>query len=260
MKIKQSLCYQLYHPPALSLDEYLAEVARIGFAAIELWGRDEKFPELMRLAKRHGLAVASMIGHMSLTEGMNNPAEHDRIQDELRVSLELAAQHRIGGLICFSGNRRPGQSEADAIAATVAALRRAAPFAERHGVNLNLELLNSKLDHPGYQCDHTAWGLAVVRQVNSPRVKLLYDIYHMQIMEGDVIRTIRDHSQWIGHFHTAGNPGRRDLDDEQELNYAAICRAIAATGYPGYVGHEFTPKADPLAALRAAFQVCDQPA
>jgi hydroxypyruvate isomerase len=133
-----------------------------------------------------------------------------------------------------------------------------APYAEQKGVNLNLELLNSKVDHPGYQCDHTAWGVAVCERVNSPRVKLLYDIYHMQIMEGDVIRTIRDNIKWIGHFHTAGNPGRNDLNDTQELNYAGICRAIAATGYGLYVGHEFRPKGDPIAALHETFAICNQ--
>ncbi len=121
-----------------------------------------------------------------------------------------------------------------------------------------MELLNSKVDHPGYQCDHTAWGVAVCERVNSPRVKLLYDIYHMQIMEGDVIRTIRENIRWIGHFHTAGNPGRNDMDDTQELNYTGICRAIAATGYELFVGHEFTPKGDLIEALRATFPLCDQ--
>jgi hydroxypyruvate isomerase len=125
-------------------------------------------------------------------------------------------------------------------------------------VNLNLELLNSKVNHAGYQCDHTAWGVAVVERVNSPRVKLLYDIYHMQIMEGDVIRNLSENIHWVGHVHTAGVPGRFDLDDEQELHYVGICRAIAATGYEMYVGHEFKPKGDPVEALAAAFAVCDQ--
>ena len=130
--------------------------------------------------------------------------------------------------------------------------------AEKAGVNLNVELLNSKVDHAGYQCDRTSWGVAMCRKAASPRVKLLYDIYHMQIMEGDVIRTIRENIQWIGHFHTAGNPERRDLDDSQELNYRGICRAIAGTGFDGFVAHEFTPRGDPIEALREAFQTCDQ--
>ena len=147
--------------------------------------------------------------------------------------------------------------EEEAIDNTADGLRRVALYAEDQGINLNIELLNSKVDHEGYQCDCTAWGLEVVERVDSPRVKLLYDIYHMQIMEGDVIRTIGEHSAAIGHFHTAGNPGRNDLDDAQELNYAAICSAIAATGYDGYVGHEFVPKGEVVSALRQAFELCN---
>lgn len=141
--------------------------------------------------------------------------------------------------------------------ATVAGLRRIAPYAEARGVNLNMELLNSKVDHPGYECDHSAWGLEVCRRVNSPNVKLLYDIYHMQIMEGDIIRTITENMQWIGHFHTAGVPGRRDFDDTQELNYRGICRAISDSGYEFYVGHEYKPKGEVYASLRRTFEVCD---
>jgi hydroxypyruvate isomerase len=140
---------------------------------------------------------------------------------------------------------------------TAEGLKRVAGVAEQKGVTLILELLNSKVDHKDYQCDHTAWGVQVVRAVNSPRVKLLYDIYHMQIMEGDIIRTIRDNINYIGHFHTAGNPGRHDMDDTQELNYPPIMRAIAATNYDGYVGHEFIPKGDPMEAIRVTYQMCD---
>lgn len=245
-------------PPGMNLDDLMKETAAVGYAAVELWGRDEKFEEIMAMAKRHNLAVASMSGHLSLPDGLNKRSNHDRIEDELKTSIDLAAQHKIPGLICFSGNRQPHQSEIEAIEAVADGLRRIAPYAEKKGVNLNLELLNSKVDHPGYQCDHTAWGVAVCERVNSPRVKLLYDIYHMQIMEGDLIRTIRQNIKWIGHFHTAGNPDRRDLDDAQELNYTGICRAIAATGYDLYLGHEFRPKGDPLEALRTTFAICNQ--
>jgi hydroxypyruvate isomerase len=258
MRIKQSLCYPLFKRPEMSLDQLFGVLADIGFPAVELWGRGDDFEQVMQLAKRHGLAVASMIGHASLTDGLNKRSNHDRIEAELRTSIELAAHHGIPGLICLSGNRQPYQSETDAIEAVAEGLGRAAAYAEKHGVNLNLELLNSKVDHPGYQCDHTAWGMAVCERVGSSRVKLLYDIYHMQIMEGDVIRTIREHIQWIGHFHTAGNPGRRDMDDTQEMNYTGICAAIAQTGYSLYLGHEFTPKGDPIAALRQTFAVCNQ--
>jgi hydroxypyruvate isomerase len=242
----------------MSLDDLFKTVAGIGYAAIELWARGDDFEEVVGLAHKHGLAVASMSGHKSLPDGLNKRSNHARIEDEVRASIDLAAKHGIPGLICFSGNRQPYQSNEDALDATAEGLRRVAAYAEAKGINLNMELLNSKVDHPGYQCDHTAWGVAVCERVNSPRVKLLYDIYHMQIMEGDLIRTIRENIRWIGHFHTAGNPGRRDMDDVQELNYAGICRGIAASGFELYVGHEFNPKGDILTALRTTFAICDQ--
>ncbi|MFN2129140.1 MAG: hydroxypyruvate isomerase family protein [Anaerolineae bacterium] len=258
MRIKQSICYPIFRPKDMSLDDLFRTAAEIGYAAVELWERGDDFEEVVETAKRHDLAVASMSGHASLPDGLNKRSNHERIEAELRESIDIAAKHGISGLICFSGNRQPFQSEREAIDAVADGFRRIAPYAEEKGVNLNMELLNSKVNHPGYQCDHTAWGVAVCEKVNSPRVKLLYDIYHMQIMEGDVIRTIRDNIRWIGHFHTAGNPGRNDMDDTQELNYAGICRAIAGTGYPYYVGHEFVPKGDLIDALRHAFALCDQ--
>ena len=246
MALKQSFCYPCFRPKGMSLDRLCGEAARIGYAGVELWFHGEEFDELVAAAKQHGLVVASMCGHTSLTDGLNRPENHERIEAELRESADLAAELGIPALICFSGNRNAGQSDEDGLEATVAGLKRAAPYAERRGVNLNLELLNSRVDHPGYQADHTAWGAEVCRRVGSPRVRLLYDIYHMQIMEGDVIRTIGDNIRWIGHFHTAGNPGRKDLDDSQELQYAAICAAIAETGYDLFLAHEFTPKGDPI--------------
>ena len=258
MRIKQSICYPLFMPKEMALADLVATAAEIGYPAIELWSRPPEFAEIMQLAQRHKLAVASISGHGSLPDGLNKRSNHDRIEAELRVSIDIAAQYGISGLICFSGNRQPHQSEIEAITAVADGLARIAPYAEEKGINLNLELLNSKIDHPGYQCDHTAWGVAVCERVNSPRVKLLYDIYHMQIMEGDVIRNIRENIQWIGHFHTAGVPGRNDLNDTQELNYRGICRAIAATGYDLYLGHEFRPKGDPIASLRETFEICDQ--
>ncbi|MBN2582507.1 MAG: sugar phosphate isomerase/epimerase, partial [Planctomycetes bacterium] len=172
----------------MSLDELCRHAAKIGYEGIELWFRGEDFDELVATAAKHKLAVASMCGHTSLTDGLNKPENHDRIEAELRESIDLAAKLGIPGLICFSGNRNPGQSDAEGAEATAAGLRRVASYAEAKGINLNIELLNSKIDHAGYQCDHTAWGVEVCRKVDSPRVKLLYDIYHMQIMEGDVIR------------------------------------------------------------------------
>jgi hydroxypyruvate isomerase len=257
MRIRQSVCYPMFRTPERALDAIFAAAARMGYVAVEAWSRGDDFEEMVALAHRHGLIVASICGHGTLADGLNVRANHDRIADELKVSIDVAARCGIPGLICFSGNRQPHQPEDDAIDAVACGLRRVAPYAEKHGINLNVELLNSKVDHPGYQCDHTAWGVAVCERVNSPRVKLLYDIYHMQIMEGDLIRTIRANIRWIGHFHTAGNPGRHDMDDTQELNYAGICRAIAASGYDLFVGHEFKPHGDPIEALRRAFALCD---
>jgi hydroxypyruvate isomerase len=258
MRIKQSACYPIFKAPETSLDQLFGTMADIGYAAVELWARPDDFEEVLKQAKAHGLVIASMGGHASLSDGLTKRSNHDRIEAELRTSVDIAAEHAIPGLICLSGNRQPYQSEIEAVETVADGLRRVAAHAEKRGVNLNLELLNSKIDHPGYWCDHTALGMAVIEKVGSPRVKLVYDIYHMQIMEGDVIRTIREHIQWIGHFHTAGNPGRRDMDETQELNYVAICRAIADAGYELYLGHEFKPKGDRIEALRQAFAVCNQ--
>ncbi len=257
MPIKQSVCIPILPQDALPREKLLAEIASIGYPAIEIWGWDDDFPGLCGAAARNGLRMVSISGHGTGTDGLNNPENHDRIEAELRDAIDVAATHGVAGLICFSGNRIQGMDEEAAIANTAAGLRRAAPYAEANGITLNLELLNSKVDHPGYQCDHTAWGLAVLQQVNSPNVKLLYDIYHMQIMEGDVIRTMTANLDAIGHVHTAGNPGRNELDDTQELNYRGICRALSSAGYEGYVGHEFRPQGDVVASLRQAFELCN---
>ena len=257
MAVKQCAVLDLYHDPdRLSLDSYCQQVAEMGYAAIELMNPGDALAGIVETAHRHGLVVASMVGHASLGDGFNKIENHDRIIAELRTKIDLAAQHGIAGLICFSGNRNSGQSDLEGMIACAHGLRRIASYAEEKGINLNVELLNSKINHPGYQCDHADWGVALCEMVNSPRVKLLYDIYHMQIMDGDIIRTIRRNIQWIGHFHTAGNPDRRDLDDTQELNYTGICRAIDAAGYDLYVGHEFKPKGDPMEALQHAFSIC----
>ena len=253
MPVKQCLVLPIFYPRSgLPLDTFCGVVAEIGYAAIELMRADDDLPLVVETAHRHGLAVASMVGHASLPDGLNKVENHDRIVAELRKHIDVAAEHGIGGLICFSGNRKPGQSDLEGMVVCAQGLRRIASYAEEKGVNLNVELLNSRVNHPGYQCDHTDWGVALCEMVGSPRVKLLFDIYHMQIMEGDLIRTIRKSIDWIGHFHTAGNPGRHDLDDSQELDYRGICKAISDTGYALYVGREFTPKGD--YAIRALWQ------
>jgi hydroxypyruvate isomerase len=248
----------MYMSEGMDLGDFCREVRAIGFAAVEIWGRDNDFGSILEAAKANDLVLASMSGHDSLGDGLNNPANHDRIEAELVESIDLAAASGIPGLICFSGNRLAGQDDNEGMIACAVGLRRVAKHAEAKGVNLNVELLNSKVDHFNYLADRSSWGAALCEMVNSPRVKLLFDIYHMQIMEGDLIRSIRKIIQHIGHFHTAGNPGRHDLDDAQELNYRGICAAIAETGYEYYVGHEFSPKADGLDALKAAFATCDQ--
>ena len=254
MAIRQAVCIPMLKPAGMELDAFFRIVAELGFDAVELWGRGDDFDEVVKLAAGHRLAVASFIGVAPMGGGLNAREHHARIEAELRAAIDVAADNGVPGIICFSGDRRPGLTDEEGIDITAEGLKRIAPYAEQKGVNLNLELLNSRVDHKGHQCDHTAWAVAVCEQVKSPRVKILYDIYHMQIMEGDLIRTIRDNIAHIGHFHTAGVPGRGNLDDTQEINYPAVARAISETGCDLYVGHEFTPTGDLIAALRQAFR------
>jgi hydroxypyruvate isomerase len=249
--IKQSAAWWCFVRGEMTPERFVRAAAEIGYEGVEIVD-----PAYWQLVKDHGLAIASVVGHASLVDGLNRRENHGRIAEELRANLEQAARWAIPNLICFSGNRS-GLDDAAGAEITAEGLRAVAQAAEDAGVNLVLELLNSKVDHKDYQCDRTAWGLRVCQMVESPRVKLLYDIYHMQIMEGDIIRTIRDNHTYFGHYHTAGNPGRNDLDEDQELNYPAIMRAILATGYDGYVGQEFIPKGDPVVALRDAFERCN---
>lgn len=250
-RIKQSVCWWCFVRGDMKPEKLIKEAAAIGFASIEM-GPQQYWDTI----REHGMKIAIIVGHGTLTDGLNRKENHKRIEEEILRNIELAVKYEIPSLIVFSGNRR-GISDEEGIDNTVEGLLRVVKAAEEKGVNLCIELLNSKYDHKDYQCDRTWWGLEVCKRVNSPRVKLLYDIYHMQIMEGDLINTIRRNINFIAHFHTAGVPGRRDLDDEQEINYRAVMRAIAATNYDGYVGHEFIPKGDPIKALRHAFEVCN---
>jgi hydroxypyruvate isomerase len=236
----------------MSLEEICREAARLGLRGLDLI-RFEDWP----LLKKYGLipTMAPAAGH-SLTDGINRREAHDKIEPAFREMIDRAAAFGAPNVIVLSGNRR-GLSDPEGIENCAAFLNRVKAQAEDKGVTLCLELLNSKVNHPDYQCDHTAWGVEVVRRVNSPRVKLLYDIYHMQIMEGDIIRTIRNNIQWIGHFHTAGNPGRHEPDETQELNYRAIAQAIVDLNFQGYLAHEYTPLKDPLRSLDQAIAICD---
>jgi hydroxypyruvate isomerase len=247
---KQSVSWWCFKD-LLSPEALVSAAAEIGYAGVELV-EEAHWP----LIRDHGLRITAISGHTSITDGLNDRAQHARILGELEASLEKAARWNIPNVICFSGSRRT-LSDAHGIEATAEALRRAAPLAEAAGVTLVLELLNSRVDHPDYQCDRTAWGVQVCAQVGSPHVRLLYDIYHMQIMEGDIIATIQAHAGWFAHYHTAGVPGRHEIDGSQELHYPAIARAIAETGYTGFVGQEFIPIGDPIAGLRHAFAACD---
>lgn len=259
MKIRQSFCYPLFTREDQSTADLFRAAREMGYRATEFWGRGPEHDAIVAEAKAAGLAIACMCGHASLEDGLNRRENHDRIETEIIENLAYAREHGIRNLICFSGNRNPGQDDGAGLQICTEGLQRVAPLAEEAGVTLVVELLNSKVNHPGYQCDRTEWGVALCRAVDSPAVKLLYDIYHMQIMEGDVIRTIRDHIQYIGHFHTAGNPGRHELNASQELNYKGICQAIAETGFDGYLGHEFMSEGDRWTGLQEAFEVCDQP-
>jgi hydroxypyruvate isomerase len=245
---RQSVCRWPF--AKIPIRDFFKAVADMGLTAVDLLT-----PEEWPVAREFGLAcsMGSGLGG-TIVNGLNDPANHDAIVKGLADGIPRAADAGVPNVITFFGNRA-GRSDDEGIANSVVALLRVAPVAEQHGVTVCIELLNSKVDHKDYQGDRTAYGVAVVSQVNSPRVKLLYDIYHMQVMEGDVIRTLRAHQPWIAHYHTAGVPGRHEIDDTQELYYPAIFRAIRDTGFTGYVAHEFIPTRDPLASLDAAVRM-----
>ncbi len=252
-RLKQSVCRWPY--ARTPLPTLCRRAKQIGLAAIDLL-----YPDEWAVAQDADLMVA--MGYPSRREkfnetGFNAPANHTMLLKELETALPLAAHAQVPNLIAMFGNRVAGIGDNAAIANCIAGLTKIAPLAAEHGVTICMELLNSKVDHPGYQGDHMAFGVAVMRGVNSPHVKLLYDIYHMQIMEGDVIRTVRDNHRWIGHFHTGGVPGRHEINASQELNYPAIAKAIADLNYQGYIAHEFMPtRAEPFASLAEAFRLC----
>jgi hydroxypyruvate isomerase len=248
--IKQSVCKWCYKEP---LEKLAAEAAKIGYTSIELLNA----PEVL-VVKKFGLTCAMLNGgpSVTITSCLNRTENHDRIEKDLRAAIEFAAAEGVPNVICFSGNRR-GMSEDDGLKNCAAGLKRVLGYAEEKKVTLCMELLNSKVNHADYMCDHSAWGVALCKTVGSPRFKLLYDIYHMQIMEGDVIATIRKNKEYFAHYHTGGVPGRAEIDETQELNYPAIVQAILATGYEGYLGQEFVPKREPLVSLGQGFRICD---
>jgi hydroxypyruvate isomerase len=250
--IKQSVCRWCFND--MSLDELAANAKRIGLHSVELIGPAD-FPTI----KQHGLmcAMVSQAGNGGIPKGWNRVDNHSWLIPAYEERIALVAQEKWPNVICFSGNRG-GLGDDEGLENCAKGLKQLMPAAEKAGVTVCMELLNSKVNHPDYQCDHTAWGVKLVENVASERFKLLYDIYHMQIMEGDVIHTIRDNHRHIAHYHTAGVPGRHEIDESQELFYPAVMKAIADTGYTGYVAQEFVPlkKEQGMASLEDAYKRC----
>jgi hydroxypyruvate isomerase len=245
--IKQSICQWCYKMP---LEKLAAEAVKIGYKSIELLT-----PEQFKTVKPFGLTCA-MVKCKSITDGLNRKENHDWIEKELRNHIEFAAAEGLPNVICMSGNRK-GMPDDVGLENCAIGLKRVVGFAEGKKVTICMEGLNSKVNHKDYMYDRTPWGVELVKKVGSPRFKLLYDIYHMQIMEGDVIATIKQYKDYIAHYHTGGVPGRHEIDETQELNYPAIIKAILATGYEGFLGQEFIPAREPVASLAQGFRICD---
>ena len=249
-RLKQSVSRWCYDK--IPMPEFCRAVADMGLTAIDLLQEPD-----WEVVRQYGLVCAmAYAGGGSIKDGLNVKANHDAIVRNFERLIPKAASLKMPNVITFFGNRM-GISDEEATANCIAGLNRVKQIAEDNGVTICVELLNSKVTHPDYQGDRTAFGVNIVKAVNSPRVKLLYDIFHMQIMEGDLIHTIRDNHQYIAHYHTGGVPGRHELDGTQEVNWRAVCRAIADTGFSGYVAHEFVPTRDPLTSLRDAVALCD---
>ena len=249
-RIKQSVCKWCYR--RISMEKLAAEGKKLGLRSIELVrpGRD------WDILKKHGLICAMTPSH-GIGKGLNTRKNHAGCLAAIRKSIEATAEAGWPNVICFSGNRVKGLTDEEGLDNCAAALKTIVGFAEQKKVTICMELLNSKVNHKGYMCDHTDWGVALCKKVGSEHFRLLYDIYHMQIDEGDIISTIGRNIRHIAHFHTGGVPGRNEIDETQELYYPAIMRAIVKTGFKGYVGQEFIPKRDPLTSLAQAIRICD---
>ncbi|MEP6616639.1 MAG: TIM barrel protein [Ginsengibacter sp.] len=238
----------------LSLAELCKVVKEIGFNAIDLVK-----PEDWPILQQHGIfcSMCYTAGKNDLTKGLNDPSLHAGLVQEYLDVIPLMAKAKFKNLICFSGNRN-GMDDETGMKNCMDALHKILPFAEKNGVTMIMELLNSKVDHKDYMCDKSEWGVELCKRINSPNFLLLYDIYHMQINEGDIIRTIRDNYRYFGHYHTGGVPGRHEINDTQELYYPAVMRAIKETGFKDYVAQEFAPsRKDKVASLREAIRICD---
>ena len=237
----------------IDLETLCVEAKKMGITGIDLVG-----PEAWPTLRKHNLVSTMCNGaELNLVDGFNDSQFHEKLIQRYTDMIPRVAEAGYKNLICFSGSRR-GKTDEEGWNNCVIGLQKLIPLAEKYNVTLVMELLNSKIDHKDYQCDRTSWGVELVKRINSNNFKLLYDIYHMQIDEGDVIRTIKNNIQYIAHFHTAGVPGRNEIDGTQELNYPAIMRAIVETGFKGYVAQEFIPAdKDPMATLKTAIKICD---
>jgi hydroxypyruvate isomerase len=247
-RLQQSVCRWCY--AKIPLDDLCSAARKLGLVGIDLLD-----PSEFATVKKHGL-ICTMTKSHPLTDGLCDPKYHDASLKAINAAIEATAKEGWKNVICFSGNRR-GIDDRAGLANCAKALKEIAPVAEKAGVVIQMELLNSRVNHKDYMCDRSDWGVELVKRVGSDHFKLLYDIYHMQIMEGDVIRTIETNHAYFGHYHTGGNPGRNEIDDTQELNYKPIARAIAGVGFRGYFAHEFIPKRDPLTSLSEAVTLCD---
>ncbi len=247
-RLKQSAARWCYRQ--MSLDDLCANAAKIGLVGIDLVGHED-WPTV----QKYGLTPAMTPGAGTIPDCWNRTENHDRLVKEMQENIDRAAAAKVPNVITFSGNRR-GMADDVGLENCVTGLNRVKKYAEDKGVMICVELLNSKVNHKDYMCDHTAWGVELVKRVDSPKVRLLYDIYHMQIMEGDIIRTIRENIQYIAHFHTGGVPGRHELDGTQELQWHAIANAIADLNFQGFIAHEFIPLNDPMTSLRQAYEEC----
>lgn len=249
--IKHSVCRWCYSK--IPMEEFLQHLNTLGIKAMDLTG-----PEDWAMMKKYNIHASMCWGAgKGIVEGWNNPELHDELIADYEQMIPKVAEAGYTNLICFSGNRN-GMDDLEGLINCADGLKKIMGLAEKHGVVLQMELLNSKVDHADYMCDHTSWGVNLCKAIGSDNFKLLYDIYHMQIMEGDVIRTLRENKDYIGHYHTGGNPGRNEIDETQELYYPAIMEAIVETGYKGHVAQEFIPTwKDPILALKDGITRCD---
>jgi len=250
-RIKQTICGGCLRKAGLDAEQTAKLLVEMGLA-----GRDLVRPNDWAMLKKYDLVASMVPGAGGIKKGLNDKSMHSKFLEDFKKNIKAAAEYKWPNVICMAGDRK-GISDEEGMDNCQIILKEAVKIAEDYEVTICMELLNSKVNHPGYMCDKSAWGFELCRRVGSPRFKMLYDIYHMQIMEGDLIATIRKNIHMIGHFHTAGVPGRHELDENQEIYYPAVMRAIVETGYQGYVAHEYTPVRDPIQSLVQAVKACD---